>query len=188
MPAPPGLPPFPAAGAAPDTPAALAARGFLLRHARHDDLDWLCALYASTRAEELAQLPWPEAARQRFLADQFALQHRHYVAHYGDARFLVLERAGTPAGRYYLQCGAPDFLLVDISLVPALRGQGIGGALVADSQAQAARAGRGMALHVHAHNPGARRLYERLGFVAEPSQAQYVRMAWAPAAAGGPVS
>ena len=163
------------------TPASLTGRGFSLRALRDDDLPWLRDLYASTRAEEMAPVPWPAIAKRQFLDQQFALQHQHYLQHFGDSDFLAIERKGQPVGRYYLQRVAPEHLIVDISLFPAARGQGIGAALIEQSQREAAALGRGMHLHVHASNVGARRLYERLGFVGSEMQPQYQAMHWSPA-------
>lgn len=164
------------------TPASLTGRGFSMRWLRDADLPWLRDLYASTRAEEMAPVPWPEIAKRQFLDQQFAAQHQHYLAHFGDSDFLAIERNGSPVGRYYLQRVAPDHLIVDISLFPALRGQGVGASLIGQSQVDAAALGRGMHLHVHASNAGARRLYQRLGFVAgATAQQQYQPMHWAPA-------
>lgn len=163
------------------TPALLAECGFSLRAAHAGDLPWLRDLYASTRAEEMAPVPWPEIAKRSFLDQQFALQHQHYLNHFGDADFLAIEHAEHgPAGRYYLQRVAPDHLLVDISLFPALRGSGVGTALIRQSQQDAAALGRGMRLHVQQSNPGARRLYERLGFVVESDEGTHRPMRWAP--------
>lgn len=177
------LAPFPAER--PDrmtTPALLAERGFSLRWLREDDLPWLRDLYATTRADEMAPLPWPASAKRQFLDQQFALQHQHYLARYGDTDFLAIERRGLPAGRYYLQRVAPDHLIVDICLFPGLRGHGAGAALIRQSQADAAALGRGMHLHVLEANPGARRLYERLGFVVsgQALHGTHVPMHWAP--------
>jgi ribosomal protein S18 acetylase RimI-like enzyme len=148
------------------TPALLAERGFLLRALRDDDLPWLRDLYASTRADEMAPVPWPETAKRAFLDQQFALQHQHYLTHYADTDFLAIERKGRgPVGRYYLQRGAPDHLLVDVCLFPGMRGQGVGEILIRESQTAAAALGHGMRLHVQISNPKARRLYARLGFV-----------------------
>lgn len=164
---PPRLAPFPKERRdRPQLSAPLAGRGFFLRALTDRDLPWLRDLYASTRAEEMAPVPWPELVKQRFLEQQFALQHQHYIAHFGDSDFLAIERDGRPVGRYYLQRVDPDHLIVDISLFPDQRGQGIGAALIRQSQDEAAALGRGMHLHVQQTNPGARRLYERLGFVA----------------------
>lgn len=175
-----GLPSFPAApGPGPECPAALAARGYALRPATDTDLPALLALYADTRAEEMAGVPWPEDVRRRFLAQQFEFQHRHYVAQYAGADFLVIEREGAVLGRYYLLRTAPDHLVVDIGLVASQRGQGIGRGLIAASQAEAALQGRGMELHVVRSNTRARRLYETLGFAAcEGGSDTHLRMRW----------
>lgn len=84
-------------------PASLAGRGFSLRALVDDDVPWLRDLYASTRAEEMAPLPWPAAAKRAFLDQQFALQHNHYLAMFGDSDFLAIQRRGMPLGRLYLQ-------------------------------------------------------------------------------------
>lgn len=175
------LPPFPVAtGAGPATPPALAALGLRLRPATTADLPGLRRVYADSRADELAQVPWPPGLRQAFLDQQFDLQHTHYLQHYGDADFLVLERAGEVVGRLYLQRSAPEHLVVDISLRESLRGQGVGGALLAHTQAAAAASGCGVFLHVRRDNPGARRLYLRLGFVPEGGTDSHERLAWRP--------
>lgn len=172
------LPDFPSAGPFRATPPLRAGHGMRLRHARHADLPWLCDLYASTRVEEMAGVPWPETAKQAFLADQFRLQHRHYVTHYADADFLVIEGEAGPVGRCYLQRGAPNHLLVDISLWPQQRGQGIGTQLISAAQQDAHSLGRGIHLHVLLQNVAARRLYERLGFVVIATQGYHHHMRW----------
>ncbi|MCF7221537.1 GNAT family N-acetyltransferase [Lysobacter sp. TLK-CK17T] len=174
-----GLPSFPHRTI---QPAPLTGRGLRLRHATDPDLPWLRRLYAATRAQEMAQLPWPEAVRQTFLDQQFDLQHRHYVTHYGDGDFLIVEDADGPVGRYYLHRSTPEHLIVDISLLPERRNRGIGAALIAASQAHACAEGCGMHLHVAVHNPAARRLYERLGFVVITTEGAHHRMRWSPPA------
>ena len=175
------LPPFPARpGPAPETPGALSALGFRLRHAVDADLPQLLRLYADARADELAGLPWPDEFRQVFLAQQFGFQHRHYVAQHPGADFLVIERDGGIEGRYYLLREAPDHHIVDICLMSAHRGRGLGRTLIEASQAEARALGRGMALEVMVGNDGARRLYERLGFgvVADGSTDTHLFMRW----------
>lgn len=161
-------------------PALLTERGFSLRSARDDDLPSLHELYASTRAGEMAMAPWPDTVKQVFLDSQFALQHQHYLSHFPDADFLVLVREGRIQGRYYVQRHAPECLLIDISLLPALRGSGIGTALIRHTQMEAAAQGKVMRLHVQQANAGARRLYERLDFVADATQGAHIPMHWQP--------
>jgi ribosomal protein S18 acetylase RimI-like enzyme len=166
------------------TPALLTERGFSLRWLHDADLPWLREVYASTRAEEMANVPWPPQMKRNFLDQQFALQHMHYLQHYADTDFLAIERidsGGTlrPVGRYYLQRIAPEHLIVDIALLPELRGQGLGRLLIEASQREAQALGRGMHLHVLEQNIAARRLYERLGFVFTHQADAYRHMRWA---------
>lgn len=179
---------FPKRGANFAVPAALRARGIGLRAARDADLPWLRDLYASTRSAELAAVPWPEAAKRAFLDQQFALQHAHYLRHFADADFLIVETAQAPVGRLYLQRGAARHVLVDISLLPAWRGQGVGTALIAHAQALAAAAGCALSLHVLYANPAAQRLYARLGFVAGNASETHLEMLWRAACAAPMVS
>lgn len=169
--------------------AAVAAGAHWRWRALHqDDLPWLAALYASTREEELRQVPWPETGKQQFLMQQFIAQHRHYLASYADAHYLALLWDGQPVGRFYIDEDGADDLIVDISLMPAWRGRGIGAAVIRCQQQASAARGRALALHVMQHNHAALRLYERLGFVAAAAAAGelYLPMRWQ--AASVPVS
>jgi len=162
-------------------PALLQERGICLRGAQARDIPFLRRLYASLREDELAPLPWPQAAKQAFLDNQFSSQHQHYVNHYRDADFLLVEQDGTPIGRYYVQRStAHDFLIIDISLERHTRGQGIASALIGQTQQQAREYGTGVQLHVQYGNVGAQRLYERLGFAVVADEGAHQRLRWAP--------
>lgn len=159
--------------------------GIGLRTETAGDLDFVIALYTSTRWEELAPAPWPEAAKHAFLAEQARLQHAHYLQHYAGAEMLLITApladvcvdAGTanapwldPAapdraliGRIYLRSGASEIRLMDIALLPGERGRGIGQCLIAALQDQARVRSLDLTLHVEPNNP-AQRLYQRLGF------------------------
>jgi ribosomal protein S18 acetylase RimI-like enzyme len=173
-----GFPPHGVAAVA--TPALLRERGISLRHAETGDIPFLRLLYACVREEELAAVPWPHAAKQAFLDSQFSLQHLHYMSHYRDADFLLIEQHGKPIGRYYLLRDPSDFLVVDVSLERRCRGQGIATALLRLTQGEAAERGTGVQLHVQYGNEGARRLYERLGFRHADDEGTHQRLRWAP--------
>ena len=167
----------------------LADFGVRLRGARDDDLPFLLALYATTRAEELAPVPWPEATKAAFLNQQFALQHHHYLTGYPRADFLLLEAQDGPVGRFY-RAAAPEGadpaecdLVIDVSLLPPWRGRGLGTALLHAAMASAAARGRAVALHVLLSNVRARRLYERLGFAVTDEAGAHLAMRWRPAGA-----
>ena len=157
----------------------LAPLGYSPRPQHAGDLPWLRALYASRRAEELATVPWADAIKRAFLNHQFALQYQHYLSHFPTAVFLAIQHPSVgPVGRLYLQRSAPHHLLIDICLIPSLRQQGVGSALVRQCQAQAAALGHGMSLHVQHQNTGAQRLYQRLGFrLAEHGDSRWL-MVW----------
>ena len=159
-------------------PRALIARGIALRPEQHADLPWLQDLYASTRSEELAQVPWPDTTKRAFLDQQFALQRAHYLRHFPDADFMVVQWQHERIGRIYLHRAPVQHLLVDISLMPACRGKGIGTALIVRAQTRARAAGCGASLHVLRANPAAQRLYTRLGFVAGDSGDTHLAMHW----------
>lgn len=78
----------------------------------------------------------------------------------------VLLHEGDPVGLLKVSRDALEWVVVQIQLVPAWQGRGIGAALLAEVVAQATRAGADLTLSVLKANP-ARALYERLGFVIE---------------------
>jgi ribosomal protein S18 acetylase RimI-like enzyme len=151
--------------------------GLALRPFTESDQDFLAALYASTRAEELAVTGWPEDFKASFCAQQFAAQTVHYQAHYREASFCVIEREGTPIGRLIVWRSPASLHVIDISLLPAARGQGIGSRLLADLLAEASEAGKQVSLCVDKMNR-AGRLYERLGFEITADEGVSWRMVW----------
>ncbi|HEX8155378.1 MAG TPA: GNAT family N-acetyltransferase, partial [Thermoanaerobaculia bacterium] len=90
-----------------------------------EDHDFLLGLYASTRAAEMAAVDWPDAEKDRFVRMQFFAQSKHYKESY-DAEWLIILRDGQPIGRLYLHQLEGDLRIVDITISPNQRGQGIG--------------------------------------------------------------
>lgn len=156
---------------------AAAACRIAYRPERDDDYPFVQELYHSTRVEEVAVTGWPIEMQRAFLAQQCDAQHRHYRTSYVAAEWLVIERGGEAIGRLYLDHSGGKTALLDIALMPAARGSGIGTAIVADVLAEAARAGRAVEIYVEVNNP-ARRIYDRFGFVPHESNGVYDRMTW----------
>jgi ribosomal protein S18 acetylase RimI-like enzyme len=141
------------------------------------DEELLYRIYASTRVEELAPVPWTAAQKEAFLRMQFRAQSEDYAANYPDAAFLVLLVEGTPAGRLYVDRRNDEVRIIDIALLPEHRGAGIGGALLRGLLAEAAAAGKPVRIHVERMNP-ALRLYDRLGFRRTGDDGIYFLMEW----------
>ena len=142
--------------------AATRLSDLVLREEGEADQPFLLGLYASTRAEELAPVPWPEEQKQAFLAHQFSLQREQYRQHYVGAEWLVIERAAHPIGRLYLKRSS-EVRLMDIALVPELRGSGAGTRITRAVLDWADAQGLPVTLHVEPFNP-AYRMYRRFGF------------------------
>lgn len=139
------------------------------------DREFLKALYASTRVDEVAATGWPAAQQQAFLAQQFDCQHRYYQEHYADAQLLLLLRSGQAIGRLYWRDTPSAATLIDVSLLPEWRGKGIGNSLMQCVVEHADAQGLPISLHVEPDNP-ARRLYGRWGFEAEADNGVYLKM------------
>ena len=121
-------------------------------------------MYASTRADELASVPWSEAETDTFLRFQFEAQQTHYYEHFPDASYeLVLDDDGEVIGRLYVDRRTDEIRIVDVALLPPYRDQGIGSKLLRTILKEAQQRGVPVRIHVEHNNP-AMNLYVRLGF------------------------
>ena len=153
--------------------------GLKFRPVADSDLPFLAQVYASTRAEEIAVVPWSAQQKAAFLDMQFRAQHSHYQQHYPAAERLVILRRAEQLGRLYLDRGEREHSIIDIALLPDYRRRGYGTALLQDLLDEAAAAGKAVEIYVEKFNP-ALRLYRRLGFVPVEEQGVYDRMRWTP--------
>ncbi|NOQ63167.1 MAG: GNAT family N-acetyltransferase [Methyloprofundus sp.] len=134
-----------------------------LRPIKANDLAFLADVYASTRIDEVALMPWAETEKKAFLQMQFEAQHQHYQLHYADASFDIIEYQGLAIGRFYVHRSATEIRIVDISLLASHRGLGIGTYLMTSLFDEAKNHDISIRIHVESMNP-ALHLYERLGF------------------------
>jgi len=135
-----------------------------LRPVQPADELFLFELYASTRADELAALAWDAATRQLFLRQQFQAQQAHYQSYYPTGDHQIICVAGVAAGRIYIERSVEKLHLLDIALLPAQRGRGIGGALMEVLLAETAQAALPVTLYVYRFDQRVLGWYERLGF------------------------
>jgi ribosomal protein S18 acetylase RimI-like enzyme len=130
-------------------------------------------VYASTRAEELAAVPWEDATKEAFLRMQFSAQDVYYREQMPDASYQVVLVDGERAGRLYVDRREDEIRIVDIAFLPEHRGQGLGTTLLRALLTEADEAGKRVTIHVERFNP-ARRLYDRLGFVQVKEEGIYL--------------
>jgi ribosomal protein S18 acetylase RimI-like enzyme len=156
----------------------------VLRPSQPSDQEFLGRVYASTREDELAVVPFTDAERAAFIAQQYAAQSAHFATHYAAASYDVVEVDGDPAGRLIVMRSEGEILLVDIALLPEFRGQGVGSHLVAAILDEADAAQAKVSLYVESFNR-AQRLYTRSGFVQIGTNGVYIQMEREPREASG---
>jgi GNAT superfamily N-acetyltransferase len=129
-------------------PAAVASAGYALRAATEADAAFERILFETARPDAAVLAAWPEAMRKPFLDQQFQFQSLHYRRSYPQAFRGVALAGDVPIGRLILDRGGEEWCVVDIALLPAFRGRGLGGALLRAIQAEAADAGAPVTLMV----------------------------------------
>jgi ribosomal protein S18 acetylase RimI-like enzyme len=141
------------------------------------------ALFCESRPD-LALLPLDAQGREQLMRMQFKAQAVGYRAQFPTARFDIVICDGKPVGRLVRAVAGGALHLVDIALAPAMRGHGIGTALLQALMDEARASALPIRLQVAANNDGAERLYRRLGFSQIRRDEAYVTMKWTPPSAG----
>lgn len=146
-----------------------------LRDCVPTDRALLLRIYASTRADELAAVPWSEEELDAFIAMQFDIQDRNYRNQFAGARFSVILCGQRPVGRVSVHRDRETMTLIDIAILPEFRGRGIGSRVLASVIEEAEEHGLPVRCHVDPQN-AAQHLYQRLGFVAVGMDGHLVAM------------
>lgn len=128
------------------------------------DFPFLLKLYRSTREKELSLLNMTEDQKSKFIEFQFNAQHVYYTNNYPDAEFDLIIQDKKPIGRLYVLRSEKEIRIIDISLLPEVRGKGIGSEILRSIIQESEKSGKRLTLHVEHFNP-ALNLYERFGFL-----------------------
>lgn len=150
-----------------------------LRPALSGDEEFLFSVYASTRAEEMALVDWTPAQKDAFLRMQFHAQDQYYKEYYSGAEFQVILLDGQPVGRLYVHRMMDEIHVLDISLLPLYRGQGIGTHLLNAILEEGTEKNLPVTIYVEQFNP-AMHFYERLGFRLAEERGVHYFMRWLP--------
>jgi N-acetylglutamate synthase-like GNAT family acetyltransferase len=92
----------------------------------------LFALYASTRTNEMALVPWSNEQKTVFLQSQFQAQHNHYLSEYPHGKFQTINSDNQKIGRLYVYESENEIQIIDLTLLPEFRSQGIGTQIITD--------------------------------------------------------
>ena len=126
-----------------------------LREVTEADYAWLYALKRETMRPYVEAMwgAWEDEFQEDFFRKNFSPE---------TMRAIVVDRRD--AGLLHVERGPEDIFLANIQLFPECQNRGIGTAVVRQLLAEARTRGVPVRLQVLKTNPGARRLYERLGF------------------------
>ncbi len=152
-----------------------------LRPVTPADDEFLISVYAGTRVEELTMTDWTTEQKEQFCRMQFKAQDAHYRLNYPTAQFDVIVLGQVPVGRLYVDRWTKEIRIMDIALLPAHRGKGIGSQLLQKLQVEAAASAKRLTIHVERFNP-AFHLYERLDFKVAEDKGVYLLLQWKPSA------
>ncbi|MEZ4449957.1 MAG: GNAT family N-acetyltransferase [Nannocystaceae bacterium] len=144
---------------------------YWLREARERDLDFMFEVKRS------GMRPYVEATWGRW--DEVE-QRARFVANFTPAYDRVIVTAAGDVGSLCVSWDEEPAFLAALYLAASARGAGLGTAILRDLQAEARRRGRALELRVLLTNLPARRLYDRLGFVAVATTETHTRMRYEP--------
>lgn len=134
-----------------------------LRSADDHDAEFLYQVFSQSHGAELDLSVLADAQREAMLRMQFQAQQDQYRRQYPTADCDVVLSHGQAVGYMIAVRGPETFVLVDIALLPAFRGQGIGSRLVAELIELAESANQSLYAHVR-KGSSAWALWQRLGF------------------------
>lgn len=155
------------------------AEEITFRPALEEDYDFLVALYGSTREEELALTQWDTGQCEAFVRMQFGAQQGHYRAKRPAAREELILVDGEPAGRLYSDLSGDTDHLLDLCLLPAYRGRGIGSRVLAGILAAASAKGRRVTIYVESFNRSLG-FFESHGFTRTAENGMHYLLEWRP--------
>ena len=120
-------------------------------------------VYASSRREELAAVPWTDAQRESFLRIQFMAQDSSYKERFPDASYQIIMLGDEQAGRLYVLRDDKTIRILDISLLHRYRKRGVGATLIRTLIDEAKQSRKPLQIYVETFNPSLS-LFMRLGF------------------------
>jgi predicted TIM-barrel fold metal-dependent hydrolase len=138
---------------------------------------FLVRLYASTRAAELALVPWTDTQKEFFARLQATAQRQHYQAEYPAAEELLILVDAEPAGRLYVDRRATEIRLLDFSLLPEYHTSAAGRQVLCELMAEGAAAGKPVNIHLQPDDP-LQSLFEQLGFTPAGHNGVHVLFEW----------
>ena len=141
---------------------------------------FLLELYAGTRADEMAMVPWTDEQQQAFVKMQYTAQQAHYREKFPTASHEIILADGSAVGHRYVARLEQEIRIVDITVMASERNRGIGTLLLRELLDEGKGAGKVVTIYVENFNPSLL-LFERLGFRQVEEHGVHLLMEWSPA-------
>jgi ribosomal protein S18 acetylase RimI-like enzyme len=149
-----------------------------LRPEREDDQAFRYRLFCRSRPPEWDMVQLDPKMREQLMQHQFAAQTKGYLTQFPKARFDIIELDGEPIGRIVVDRPGGVLNIVDQAIVPHLRNNGIGTAIMRALMDEAVERAIPVRLMVGSSNDPSLRLYLRLGFVPIATTPMYIELEW----------
>ncbi len=142
------------------------------------DAAFLFALFASTKAEEMACMPLDEAGRAFLLTMQFRSMTESYRRQFPSARFEIATLDGVAIGRLITDVRADCVYYAEVALLPAWRGGDIATALMIAALDEPRRLGKPARVMVLVNNTPSLCLCRRIGFIVRVERPPFLDLEW----------
>jgi ribosomal protein S18 acetylase RimI-like enzyme len=154
-------------------------KGLNLRPSRQEDGPFLEQLHRTQR-EDLQLIDGEQELIESIIDMQYKAQTEGYGEQTPNAMYFIIEKHQEKVGKVTVDFGPNAVHIVDIAFLPQARGLGFGKAIIQTFQSAAIQNRVPLTLNVAAHNVGAQRLYQSLGFQIEHNNPPNLGLIWFP--------
>jgi ribosomal protein S18 acetylase RimI-like enzyme len=144
------------------------------------DRAFLFALFAASKAADMALMPIDAARKDFLLRAQYRSMAATYRHTYPTARWEVIELAGAPIGRLITHVAGRFVTFVDIALAAEAQRRGLATRVMTQALEEPRRLGLLARVNVLAMNGASLKLCERVGFVRIGESPPFVELEWRP--------
>lgn len=137
--------------------------GIQLAKKTKKDEEFVFEVFSENKIAELHVENWPDQMKKQLIGLQFSAFELAMKNEYPEAEDLVIMADSEKAGRLQLDKSENGFRIINISLLPAFQGRGIGSKILKDILEEANQKQIPVYLEVDKTNP-AFNLYQRLDF------------------------
>ncbi len=134
-----------------------------LKKKNESDDEFLFRLFGEIKIAELNLYAWPEPMKNQLVSMQYNAYKQMIKNEYPNVEDYVISANNEKAGRLQLDVKDSGIRIINISLLPAFHGNGIGTKIIKDILAEADLKNKPVYLEVDRVNP-AFNLYCKLGF------------------------